>query len=1118
MSRQCATPIAALMEAEMKNGYSLATVLLSLGKHHTSNAAVFLVLGFLTLCSDTPVQSQVSTASLSGTVRDTTGALVPGAKIVAVQTETNFTTQTISGSDGAFSFPTIPIGPYVVRVTQSGFKTYEESGIVLTVGQVATVQINMTVGEVTQNISVTAEAPRVDSTTSTIQDTLDSKTVTDIPLNGRNPADLLYTVAGTTNALSSPSSTYANSTVQEGDATLSSENAPTTNGVRPGGTYFSLDGAGNVDPFNLNGGVFPNPDATQEFAVVTGTYGARYVSAPGGAVNIVTKSGTNQIHGTVFEFIRNGYFNARNYFSPVADTLKRNQFGFAAGAPMLKDEFFIFGSYQGLIQRQPQILNEVVGTTAERQGNMTSAITGQTVTVPISTVTGNLLNYIPAANAYTPGTNVLNYYNATIPGKYDDQQGVLRLDYLLGQHRLFARYFGDYVSVPANPMVGNNALTASQGNNKSWETVAIGDTWSTKSGSWVVDNDVSGVRVRASNFNSSTLAPLNIQALGAIDINPGTIPTLSVFYATDGFIVGGGANSSFPRTSWDYNLNVLHPFGKHQLSFGTNFRAVNLDESNDSGQNPAFVFIGLTSTILYGPLNDNPFADFIMGNPYEFVQADGIYSDVKGKLFGLFVEDKYRATSRLSLTGGLRWDPYFPFVPANNHIDCWNPGQQSGVFTNAPLGLIYPGDPNCGAGGATTKYNMVQPRLGIAYQLDQKGTAALRAGWGMYATQAQLQSLVGFSAPPFVRSFVEIGNFFQSVDDPYGSNGVSNPFAGGFHNASYSPPSNVTFPVSTGFSISAINRGFRPAYTEQWSLSLQKAFTSSDSVELAYVGTKSINVAQTYDVNLPVYGPGASQANENERRPYFSEGLERILMLRSDSSGSYNGFNATYKHYGKGGLDLSTSFNWSKCLDEGSQPATTGAVTENDDNPRLLYGRCDFDQNLSSVSTVIWNSPDLKGHNPWIRAFAGSWTISGLINATAGFPYTVADGGDNSYTGNGHDMADVVPGVSPTAGTTKLRKLNYDAFTNNAPGTYGNSGRNSFRSNPWIHVDPSVMKTFPFITERTQLTFRAEAFNVFNHPNFYGPASDYNSGPLNFGVITTARDPRILQFALKLTF
>jgi hypothetical protein len=588
---------------------------------------------------------------------------------------------------------------------------------------------------------------------------------------------------------------------------------------------------------------------------------------------------------------------------------------------------FIFGSYQDLIQRQPRIINQIVGTDAEQQGHMTSAITGQTVIVPISTVSANVLKYVPKANAYTPGTNVKNYYNATIPGAYDEPQGVLRLDYQLGQHRLFARYFGDYVSVPANGMV-NNALTATQGNRKSWETVAIGDTWSSKSGGWVVDTQASGVRVRASNYNSPSLSGLNIQALGAKNIYPGVVPTMPVLFAFDGFIVGGGATSRFPRTSWDYNLNVLHPFGKHELSFGTNFRAVSLNESNDSGQNPAFVFFGLTSTIFFGPLTDNPFADFLMGTPLEFVQADGIYSKVDGKLFGTFVEDKYRASSRLTLTGGLRWDPYFPFTPENNHLDCWNPGQKSGVFTNAPLGLVYPGDSGCSAGGATTKYMMVQPRVGLAYKLDNNGSMALRAGWGMYATQAQLQSLVGFSAPPFVRSFVEI-NPFQSVDDPYGSNGVSNPFADGFHNASYKPASDVAFPVSTGFGVSAIDRRFQPAYTEQWTLSLQKAFTRSDSVELAYVGTQSVHVGQTYDVNLPVYGPGASQGNENKRRPYYSEGLEKIAVLRSDATGQYNGFNATYNHRGRGGLDLSTSFNWSKCLDDGSQPATTGGVTAN---------------------------------------------------------------------------------------------------------------------------------------------------------------------------------------------
>lgn len=240
----------------------------------------------------------------------------------------------MSGPDGSFRISSIPVGPYVVRVNKDGFASYEQKGIVLTVGQVATIQVSMTVGAQTQDVVVSAEAPAVESTNSTIQSVVDENVVSNLPLNGRNPAALMYTAPGITDATLNPQGTNANSTVAGG--ALSDESAPTTNGVRPGGTYFSLDGAGNIDPFNVIGGPFPNPDATQEFSVVSGSYGSRYVSAPGGAVNIVTKSGTNQIHGSVFEFLRNGFFNAENYFATTPDTLKRNQFGFAAGGPILK--------------------------------------------------------------------------------------------------------------------------------------------------------------------------------------------------------------------------------------------------------------------------------------------------------------------------------------------------------------------------------------------------------------------------------------------------------------------------------------------------------------------------------------------------------------------------------------------------------------------------------------------------------------------------------------------------------------------------------------------------------------------------------------------------------------
>ncbi len=1110
-------------------------ILRSLGGLRASKLAGFAVLCVLIASVGTSGRAQVSTATLNGTVQDNTGAVIPGAKVAVVQTQTGFRTETVSGPEGSFRFSSIPVGPYVIRVSKGGFASYKQEGIVLTVGQVATIQVAMTVGAQTQDVVVTAEAPAVESTNNTIQTVVDENVVSNLPLNGRNPAALMYTAAGVTDATINPVGTNPNSTVAAGGSVLSDESAPTTNGVRPGGTYFSLDGAGNVDPYNVIGGPFPNPDATQEFSVVTGSYGARYVSAPGGAVNIVTKSGTNQVHGSVFEFIRNGFFNAENYFATTPDTLKRNQFGFAAGGPIIKNKLFAFGSYQQTLIRAQTLIDSYVGivtpTENMQAGQFKSAITGNIVQLPMSTVVSNLMKYIPPPN-YSLGGK-LAYYNTTVPNDTNDPQWVAKIDYNLGQHRLFARYFSEHTKTPADEMTnssqtasGKNALTAQGGSSGFWDDFTLGDTWTSKAGSWIADARASWMKADNKGYAAPSLADLSLTKLGATGVTDGVYPALPTFYALGGLFVSANSFGENTRASWDYSVDVMHPFRKHELSLGVDARIVSLNQTNYTGQNPSFVFVGLNSLFGgYGPLDNNGYADLILGHPYEWLQADGNYSKIDGNLFGLYAEDKYRASSRITLTGGLRWDPYLPYAPASNHMDCWNPGQQSQVFTNAPLGLIYPGDHGCSNGGTTSKYLIVQPRLGIAYRLDQSGNTALRAGWGMYSTQFPLQSLLGFSAPPFVRSFLQVHPITsQSVDAPWTSQGLPNPFEEGFHDASYRPPPDVSFAIAKeiGFSPSAIDKNFRPAYVNQWTLSLQHAFTNSDSMELAYVGTQGIHIAQSYDANLPVYN--GNSAKPGSTRPYSSEGLGQLLTLVSNSTSSYNGLNATYHHRGEGGLDLVSAFNWSKCLDDASLPPSTSGVfgaTGVGDNlvangaylPGVRYGRCDFDQDLTFRTTAVWNSPDLKGNGVFLRTVAGSWTVSGLVVADAGQPFSITDSAGNSQTGLGLDRADWNTTHAPAYVDGKL---NAAAFQSNAAGTYGNVQRNSFRSPSWIHIDPAVMKTFPLGTERLHLMFRAEAFNVLNHPNFYAPGSDFNSA--NFGVIGGARDPRILQFSLKLLF
>src|SRR5215469_3824981 len=304
-----------------------------------------------------------------------------------------------------------------------------------------------------------------------------------------------------------------------------------------------------------------------------------------------------------------------------------------------------------------------------RAGQFKSAITGQIVQVPVSTVAANLMKYIPPPN-YSLG-GVLAYYNTTGPNDTNYPQWVAKVDYNLGQHRLFARYFTEHTKTPADEMKssnetasGKNALTAQGFSAGFWDDLALGDTWSSRSGSWIVDARASWMKADNSGGAASSLSALSLTNLGASGVSDGVYPSLPTFYALGGLFASGNSYGGNVRTSWDYSADAMHPFRKHELSFGTDFRFVGVNQTNLTGQNPAFVFVGLQSLFTgYGPLDNNAYADLILGHPFEWLQSDGNFSRINGNLFGLYAEEKYRATERLTLTAGVRWDPFLPYIP-----------------------------------------------------------------------------------------------------------------------------------------------------------------------------------------------------------------------------------------------------------------------------------------------------------------------------------------------------------------------------------------------------------------------------------------------------------------------
>ncbi len=1086
--------------------------------------------------------AQVSTASITGVVQDVSGAVVPGAIVVATQTKTNASSTVHSDGAGNFSLPALPVGPYTLNVSAPGFGTKQESGLDLTVGQVANLRIQLSVGD-QQTVTVSTAAPLIDATSATIENTIEQSSVVNLPLDGRNPARLVFDVAGAVDSQRGQVQTgqlAAQSEITPSGITIPGSIAPAVNGVRAGGTYFSLDGASNVDPLAVIGLPFPDPDATQEFEAVTGTYGARYVSAPGGAINIVTNAGGNKFHGTVFEFIRNGAVNGENAILATPDILKRNQFGGTIGGPVVKDKLFFFFSYQGtrISDQIPQSFS--VPTPAERSGNYTLCPNGQTCTAansktinvsslpPIfgpnteSPIASNFFNYMGSGNSLLPLANSgATTYNVGVPARSVDEQYVGRVDYQLTPHqRVFARYLSDHytlANVPFATSAPYNILRTAAGNTEFFDTSVLGHTY-TPNQHFVFETRVSYLNIVSNQAAPASNSFVNYAALGAqnyAEPNPAGEATTVI----SGLIPPAPyGTAKYPRSSFGLTEDVDYLRGRHDVTFGGDFNYVHSGISNPEGQPGVAVFVGVYTPILTGifypgyTLQDAPFADFYLGHPIAFIQGDGFYQSIHAKLFGLYGQDKWRLTDRLTATYGLRWDPYLSYKPERNAVDCFRPGSQSHVFANAPTGLIFPGDTGCPDGGTNSKMNIFEPRVGLAYQLNKAGTETLRAGYGIYSIQVPLNAFTGFESWPFVRQ-TQFTNPFQSTTDVYGSNGQSNPYLSGFNGFGYQPPANLAFPTAVQ-NESNFAPNFRPAYVQQYSLSIQNQFTPNDSIELAYVGTKGVFLPQSYDANEPI--GATTTGGEQAARPY---GANFAVISTETPVGfsKYNSGQVTYRHRTAYGLTVLSNFTWSKCFDNGSNPGNTGDTVGGDlsydpAHKNFNNGRCDFDQPYNFRTTIVYNTPALKQFNKAAQFVLGKWTATTNAIVDSGQPFSIEPGGqDNSFTGTDLDRADYVTGQP----TYKNGRLNPLAFAENSAGTLGNTPRNGFRAPYYFNVDTGLMKTFP-VTERVGVLFRAEAFNVINHPNYYAISNSLNVP--NFGMAQYAQQARTLQFALKILF
>ncbi len=1074
------------------------------------------MIPILALCCALPLSAQFTNSSLNGVILDPSGLPVVGAKVTVENTATAFSETVTSGENGIYRFSTLPVGTYTLRAQAQGFGVYMQSGITLQVNQVATQDVTLRVGSQTQQVQVYATAPLVTTSSATVGELIDTQQVVQLPLNGRAVQSLLFLGAGTRNTTSNYCAYGCIGGVFPG------EQYAKINGTASTGVTYLLDGADFNDILLNTNLPFPNPDATQEFNTQTLSMTAEYGNAVGGVVSVVTKSGTNQIHGDLFEFIRNYAVNARNYFAPTADTLKRNQFGLTVGGPIRRDKLFYFGSYQGT--RQSTAAGGVVTfvpTAAERSGDFSDLLPGvqlvnPTTGVPyadnqipasdLSSIAEKLLQTVPAPNG--PGRQV------TFPGPPQHQSAdeyLAKIDYQKQKHQISGHYFYSNFNSPKY-VAPSNLLQDTGGQLLHMQNVSINYVYTASPtllfNTWYGLNDETG--------QSANGAPYGLSSIG-VNIAEPSSPTINVSVG-GGFDISAGYFGSFVRRTQQFQENVTWVAGKHELHFGASYGYVTTPKQNQYGEGGSF---GFTNN-----LSGDNIADFMLGQVSSFSQSGGIYYHFTQNRISGFAQDNWRLNPRLVLQMGVRWDPFLPYYDTEGRIGCYEPGRQSLRYPNAPVGLLYGGDHH-DAGCPKASYNRnlsnLEPRFGFAWQPTANGKTSLRGGAGLYYSIPYIVMMQDVtSIPPFAP---QVNLTDVSFADPYVSAGVANPFPAQFGPSVGGP--NTVFPTPLALPY-ILAQNFRAPRVGSWNLTLERQLGSSWLARLVYVGNKGTYLSGTGDVengkqelNPAIYIPGQStEANTQQRRanPAYSN----VDVVTPSVNSHYHGLQAGLRKQISYGLSLDANFTWSKSLDDFA-PILSAANSDTDPfNQRFDYGPSPDDVghvfNLSPIYQLpAWNT------SSWAKRIVNGWMITSILSWQGGAPFTIYSGVDNSFSGVGADRADLTGASVSQASLSQHRShsqvankfFDVSLFAPNAVGTFGDTGKNILRGPRYFDTDMAIVKDIP-ITERFKMNFRAESFNLFNNVNFMTPGNTVeNTG---FGQITGAQDPRILQFALKLLF